>query len=151
MRNWWKWLLGAIVVVVIVAAIVVIALNSGLFGNGTGVSLRSPLLRPFLNGRGIMPFAARPGTRLLFGALGLLIPCLFGILVIAFVVLLVNAVRPKPYYPPPQAPGTPPAQPGQPFQTVQPAPNEPLKTCPNCGRVVQADWSHCPYCGAPLK
>jgi hypothetical protein len=24
-------------------------------------------------------------------------------------------------------------------------------TCPNCGRTVQADWGHCPYCGQQLK
>lgn len=23
--------------------------------------------------------------------------------------------------------------------------------CPDCGRVLQADWQHCPYCGAKLK
>ncbi len=26
-----------------------------------------------------------------------------------------------------------------------------VTTCPNCGRTVQADWNHCPYCGAALK
>lgn len=26
----------------------------------------------------------------------------------------------------------------------------PGRTCPNCARPVQEDWSHCPYCGAPL-
>ena len=24
-------------------------------------------------------------------------------------------------------------------------------TCRNCGRLVQADWNNCPYCGATLK
>jgi hypothetical protein len=24
-------------------------------------------------------------------------------------------------------------------------------TCGNCARAIQADWTHCPYCGAPLK
>ncbi len=23
--------------------------------------------------------------------------------------------------------------------------------CPNCGRIVQADWNNCPYCGANLR
>ncbi len=23
--------------------------------------------------------------------------------------------------------------------------------CPHCGKGVQADWRHCPYCGAALK
>jgi hypothetical protein len=25
------------------------------------------------------------------------------------------------------------------------------RTCPNCGKAVQADWQNCPYCGAALK
>jgi hypothetical protein len=160
MKNWWKWLLGAIIVVVIVAAIALIGWYSGWFGNNTAITLHSPLLRPFTFPfrRGIIPFQAGPGARIAFGLLGLLIPCLFGLLLIALVVLLVNAFRPRPYYPPPAqpetrppTPGMPPAQPNQPFQTVQPAPNEPVKTCPNCGRIVQSDWSHCPYCGVQLK
>lgn len=24
------------------------------------------------------------------------------------------------------------------------------QACPNCGRPVQADWRHCPYCGQEL-
>jgi hypothetical protein len=24
-------------------------------------------------------------------------------------------------------------------------------TCANCGRSIQEDWSHCPYCGHRLK
>lgn len=26
----------------------------------------------------------------------------------------------------------------------------PVKTCPGCGRPVQADWRHCPHCGEEL-
>jgi len=26
----------------------------------------------------------------------------------------------------------------------------PAKTCPSCGRGVQADWRNCPHCGATL-
>jgi hypothetical protein len=25
------------------------------------------------------------------------------------------------------------------------------ETCPNCGRMVNTEWSHCPYCGTTLK
>ncbi len=25
------------------------------------------------------------------------------------------------------------------------------RTCPNCGRGIQADWQKCPYCGAALN
>lgn len=29
-------------------------------------------------------------------------------------------------------------------------PPSPARTCPNCGRTVQADWRNCPYCGQIL-
>jgi zinc ribbon protein len=29
-------------------------------------------------------------------------------------------------------------------------PPAPTKTCPSCGRGVQADWRNCPYCGTAL-
>jgi|YelNatPaOPRAMG01_1025707.scaffolds.fasta_scaffold07875_2 hypothetical protein len=25
------------------------------------------------------------------------------------------------------------------------------RTCPSCGKQLQADWKHCPYCGANLE
>ena len=27
----------------------------------------------------------------------------------------------------------------------------PTRTCPNCSRITQADWSHCPFCGQDLS
>ena len=32
-----------------------------------------------------------------------------------------------------------------------PAPVEQSKTCSSCGRAIQTDWSHCPYCGNTLS
>ncbi len=29
-------------------------------------------------------------------------------------------------------------------------PPSPARTCPNCGRGIQADWKNCPYCGTAL-
>lgn len=29
-------------------------------------------------------------------------------------------------------------------------PHSPARSCPNCGRSVQADWRNCPHCGAEL-
>jgi hypothetical protein len=26
-----------------------------------------------------------------------------------------------------------------------------MRSCPNCGRAVQADWRNCPYCGTSLN
>ena len=31
-----------------------------------------------------------------------------------------------------------------------PNPLSPARTCPSCGRAVQADWRNCPHCGAAL-
>ncbi len=47
-------------------------------------------------------------------------------------------------------------RPAIPVQSNPPAPAaavEPVAagSCPSCGRPVQADWSHCPYCGTNLK
>jgi len=25
------------------------------------------------------------------------------------------------------------------------------RSCPNCGKAVQADWQNCPYCGTALR
>jgi hypothetical protein len=157
MRNWWKWLIGLIIVGAIGLAALFILWN--IFGLGNGIALQSPMVRPFLRqfanpyGPGMMPYMSRPGSRYLFGLLGLLIPCcLFGLVLIGGIILLVSVLRPRPAaptsYTSPQ-----PAQPAS-TGTIQPsAPMaaEPVLTCPNCGRVVQADWSHCPYCGATLK
>ncbi len=33
---------------------------------------------------------------------------------------------------------------------TNPNPPVPAKTCPSCGRGVQADWRNCPYCGTAL-
>jgi uncharacterized membrane protein len=33
---------------------------------------------------------------------------------------------------------------------MTPPPQNPAKTCPNCGRSVQTDWTACPYCGKTL-
>jgi hypothetical protein len=29
-------------------------------------------------------------------------------------------------------------------------PVTPDRTCPSCGRAIQADWQHCPFCGQTL-
>lgn len=69
------------------------------------------------------------GIGLLMMLLGLLIPLLVLGLVIAAVVWLVQqATRSSG----PSALATP------------------IARCPQCGRPVQPDWAHCPYCGASL-
>ncbi len=153
MRNWWKWLLGLVIFLLIVLAVIFVIYNSGWLGNVRGLTLQNPAIRPFFRpflnpfGRGILPFTGRPGgTMMTMSFLFLFVPlCLFGLIIIGAVVVLVMVLRPR-------STPQPPIPPAQPVQTVPPpAPNEPLQTCPNCGRVVQPDWTHCPYCGAPLK
>lgn len=34
--------------------------------------------------------------------------------------------------------------------SVVPPPQIPVKSCPNCGKPIQADWKNCPHCGNPL-
>jgi hypothetical protein len=46
------------------------------------------------------------------------------------------------------------ASPAEPIPTPAPVVNEPpvaAPVCPNCARNVESEWSHCPYCGAPLS
>ena len=61
--------------------------------------------------------------------LGLLIPLLLLGLGIAAVIWLVQQVTRS----------------GGPSASVTPS-----TRCPQCGRPVQPDWRHCPYCGASL-
>jgi hypothetical protein len=35
-------------------------------------------------------------------------------------------------------------------QPVQP-PSAPARYCSHCGAGLQADWTHCPQCGAPIN
>lgn len=52
---------------------------------------------------------------------------------------------------PEQVPAPAPAPSPAPMETlVQETPAAATKrVCPNCAQSVEADWSHCPYCGAP--
>ena len=63
---------------------------------------------------------------LLFTLLGLLIPIGLLVLLILGVVWLVRS-------------------PGSTTTAVPPSP-----TCRHCGRPIQVDWQHCPYCGEEL-
>ncbi len=73
---------------------------------------------------------------MLFGAIALLL--LIAIPVVLIVVLL---ARPKAngFYP--SGSVVPPAQ----------TTNVSTRTCSHCGQALQAGWSHCPNCGAPVN
>jgi hypothetical protein len=123
MRNAWKWGLGVL-----------------------GVALVSFLIAmPFFGGFGRMGFGCGPYNMMgrgmgwepgmmggwgLFGGFTmlfmLLIPLGFIALLVAGGVVLVRTLS------------TP--------RTAVPA----STTCPNCGRLSQADWTTCPYCGKAL-
>ena len=123
---------------------------------------------PFRHFGGFTPFGFFGSWLIVAGAIGL-----FVLAVAALILVLrrpsqavVRSGLGTPY--PPAAPGGP----GAPHQAARfdqagekpggPGISEPATAevtpeasasggnCPSCGRGVQADWSHCPYCGTPL-
>ncbi len=136
MSNTWKYILiglGVLVVLLLAAAVLWAIFGfGGMHFYSTQPGFRTPF-GPF----GRMPMM---GGRLGIGWIMMLgVMCLPPLLLILLVALIVGLVtRSRPVPPPAQQPSIP-----------QP-PAVPMKTCPNCGRPVQADWSHCPYCGQDL-
>lgn len=152
MKNKLGWILAALfgVLLIIFAAGVLIVGRMWRFGDH---------MRPFgMMGRGFGFYAP-------FGWIGMallwLIPIGFLVLIVAGIVSLVSALTgskkssaatsqaiPTSTTPPPPS-GTISMNVG----AVSPAPQEQenLRTCQNCGKPVQADWSHCPYCGQELS
>jgi len=120
-RNWIGLLIGALVLLVLLVG--ALGLLAGpAWGWGWGCP-GCPMMGRW--GWGGMGW----GFGLWMMLLGLLLPLLFLGLIIAAVVWGIQQVI--------RAGGLPPAAP-------------PAARCPQCGRPVQADWAHCPYCGASL-
>ena len=170
-----KWILGIVIGLVVVCAIVAVGffvinrLNIGTLAVGRRAFL------PF-QGRRVMPIQPyegmpyqRVGGYFPFGFLGgwlifAALLALFALLVIALVLLLRRpsraviqpAITNQPLAPVQsavmdQATTGGPAMPDQPLAPgATPAPTSAGQNCPSCGRAVQADWSHCPYCGTAL-
>jgi hypothetical protein len=127
MKNFWKWILGIIIVLVI------------LFGLGIGARLLMANLypassggyygyhHPMMGGGGFSPF----GGMMSFGGGFMLLGWLVPLILIGLVVYGVYSLGKR--TPPPVAP--PPA---------------PFATCPKCGQPVQAGWNHCANCGRKL-
>ena len=89
-----------------------------------------------------------------------LIPIGLLVLIVAGAVSLVGAItgsrksNTTPTTPPPVT--NPPASTGKiPTTTSSATPTtevqEITRTCQNCGKSIQPDWSHCPYCGQELS
>ena len=155
-----RWFLGIVLGLVVVAILV----GAGFFvydrlhNGGWMMSSRGDGFRQFGrvfpwsnvpgqgNPRTLRPFVEVPASRVIgFNPLRMVFICLFGlgvlVLIVLGVVFLVSSLtRPKQA----AATATPAASP------VTPPPPSAEHACPHCGRSVQGDWSHCPYCGSPL-
>ncbi len=136
MNNFWKYLLIflGVLLVVFVIALPLFGMGFGMMGGyGPGGFYRMPMMY------GMRGFGG-------FGIFRLALVCLIPLVVLGLIVAGVVALvrRPSQPLPPTPPPATPPAAPSQPT-AVQ------TRVCPNCGRVVEAGWVACPYCGAPLN
>jgi len=121
-RNW-MWVLVGIVALVL--GIGVLGFLAGPIGGWGWGCPGCPMMGRWGWGFGGMGW----GLGLLMMLLGLAIPLLVLGLGIAAVLWLVQQVT----------------------RSSGPAPSTtPTAFCPQCGRPVQADWKHCPFCGASL-
>jgi hypothetical protein len=121
MKNFWKWLIGIVVVLVVLFALP-LAYHS-LFGYGPGYGMYAygmPMMGRGYGGYGMMHLGFFSPFGMFFAwlvPLGLLFLLVYGI------VWLVNR---------------------------RSTPAAPTRTCANCGKPAQADWKNCPYCGSTL-
>ncbi len=152
MKNKLGWILAALfgVLLIIFAAGVLVFGRMWRFGEH---------MRPYgMMGHGFGFYAP-------FGWIGMallwLIPIGFLVLIVAGVVSLVSALTgskksnaaASPAIPPSTTPAPPAGTTPMNAGAVSPTPQvgENLRTCQNCGKPLQTDWSHCPYCGQELS
>ena len=128
MKSTWKWV-ALFLGVFIVAFLGALLLFSG---NGYGWM---PIIRGCADGVGMWggyrgqhmlgSFGFFGGWLMMFGML--IIPLvLIGILVLGGVALVKGLIKPQ-------------------------SPMVAVRSCANCGKVVQTDWANCPFCGKPLS
>lgn len=139
-----KWIIGILLGLIALAAIVLAGLwLFNWWGGGLGMSVSRRFLpfdgreMPFRGMRpyqGIVPFG---GARIIGLLAGGLICLGFVALLVIGVIALVRGVSRQS------------RSAVAPVSTPPPAPAA-TQPCPNCGRPVQEDWSHCPYCGEDL-
>ena len=158
MKTSSKWILGIVIGLVVLAALGAVgylAARQWIGGRGPAEAYA----RPYWDGDRAMPWRGmpwqgmpgqimphhsgqilpgfRPGAFMLLFPAGLGLLCLGLLALIGLgAVALVRSLK-----------GTSTA--AAPVQAIQPA-EAPAMTCPNCGRPVQDDWGHCPYCGTAL-
>lgn len=108
---------------------------------------------PFRHLGGFGPFGFLGGWLIVAGAIGL-----FALAAMALILILRRPSQAARFEQGAAIPGGP-SSPVQPAAQDQPEAAEGEGAaeasagggkCPNCGREVQADWSHCPYCGTGL-
>jgi uncharacterized membrane protein len=144
MNKTLKWILGILIGLLVLAAIAAVAFFG--FGGWYGHGMMGAYGFRNWEGRGVMPmhpggFWGRSGGFRGGGFfwLGMLPGLLFNlgilVLIVLGVIYLVRALTGH------RAPAT---------TNAQISAAEPVKTCSNCGKSVQADWMHCPYCGNSL-
>ena len=162
-----KWILGIGIVLIVVACIAGVGFLAFSRFNGIDLMLGTRAFRLF-GLRRMMPFRGMPMNPYFgmpYGRFGGFFPLrfiggsifCFGILalIVLGIIALVTASRRQPQSAaaPVQAVST--VQPGKPVpqapETGVAAPEAtPARICPSCGRQVNEEWSHCPYCGSPL-
>jgi len=131
MKNYWKWILGIVIVLVV------------LFGLGIGSRLLMVNYLPhqtfdldnygfpMMGGRGFSPFGGMMHSGGGFMFLGWLVPlALVGLVVYGAYRLGTR-----------KSPGS---------QAPLPPAAAPLRTCTKCGQQVEAGWNHCASCGKKL-
>lgn len=180
MKTSTKWILGILLGVVVLGLVCVVGvIGYNLWGGSSGWALetrsgqlwgdenatpwrmmpynRMPM-RPYGDFH-MSPYGGMRGAWFGFFSplrlVGFPLLCLgFLALVVIGIVLLVRGTRkPQPAAIAAAAPVA--AATSEPTTVAEPAPPaEAAQTaatpCPNCARPVQADWSHCPYCGTAL-
>jgi uncharacterized membrane protein len=165
-----KWILGIVLGLVALCALAVIGFFAFSRLNIGALVVRRRAVLPF-EGQPTIPMAPFQGMPYRhfggfspFGFFGgwLVIAALLGLFALAVIALIVVLRRPsRAAFQPaatnqPAAPlqGVAPMQTavtGQPPSSDEMSPGAPPEhSCPSCGRLVQADWSHCPYCGTAL-
>lgn len=158
MNKFLKWILWIVGILVLAAVFFGIGYFAYTHWNTGGwmMSMRGDEFR----GDGRLPWRDMPNRFLprerTFGflpvwfILGGLFRLAIPVLIIIGVIALVLYLR-RNYKVVPVAPATAPTPVTASAPVVIPAPVEESKACASCGRAVQADWIHCPYCGNTLS
>jgi hypothetical protein len=153
MKTSTKWILGIVIGLTAIAAIAAIGflVVSQWSGGGWTIAARSSR---FWDGSRDMPWHALPWNAMPlhqpimpgyrfggFSAVRMAASALVCLGILALIVLGIAALV--------RSLSRPPQPAVAPARAIEPDP-APALACPNCGRTVQDDWSHCPFCGTAL-